>query len=302
MKAFKGAFLAAGVCVVLGACHFPGSGPKQPTGQVVATVGDREITQRELSAELGGATFPDPKTRKAAEQLALENIIARVVLANAAHDQGLDKSPDFAVQKQRAIDGALAQALQQKVIADVPQPSKDEVQSFINAHPDIFLERKIYAVDQIRMARSTDPKVIKALEPLKTLEQVEDVLKANNVRYQRGSGNLDAVGTDPRLIEKISQLPAGEIFIFPSGELLLANQIKSSTVAPFTGDAANAYAQKVMMRQRTQDVLSKTFRDLMAKAMPKVRFSKDFKPPKPAAAAASPASPAASPATNSAAP
>jgi len=131
--------LAATAGIALAACHFPGLGGgagKAPTGQVVATVGDREVTIRDLNAEMGAATFPDPKARKAAEQLALRNIIGRIVLADAAHEQGLDKTPDFAVQKRRAIDDVLAQSLQQKIIREVPQPSKDEVQTFMNAHPD----------------------------------------------------------------------------------------------------------------------------------------------------------------------
>src|SRR4029079_16187186 len=88
-------------CWALCACDSGGkpvTAGSEPTGQVVATVNGQEITLRELNAELGAAPPPiDPKAAKAAEQAALRSIIGRKVLAGAAREQGLDKTPDFAL-------------------------------------------------------------------------------------------------------------------------------------------------------------------------------------------------------------
>src|SRR5580698_10599139 len=65
--------------------------PKTPMGQVVATVGSREITQRELQLEMGSFKAQSPEAQKAAEQDALKRIIQRVILANEARAQGLEK-------------------------------------------------------------------------------------------------------------------------------------------------------------------------------------------------------------------
>ncbi len=290
MTSFRVGLLAASACVALAGCHFPwtGGGAKAPTGQVVATIDGREVTVRDLQVELGTATFADAKTRKAAEMLALRNIVTRIVLANAAHEQGLDKTPDFAVQKARAMDSVLAQTLQQKIISDVPQPSKDEVQSYMNAHSDIFLERKVFAVDQLRMKRPSDPAVFKALEPLKTLEQIQDVLKAQGVPFQRAVGTFDTVGADPRLVEKIVKMPPGEIFAIPAGDSILLNQVRDTKVVPFTGEQAASYAQKLITHQRTQEAIDRTAAGIMAKAGPKIRFNKDYAPQKPSGAPAAP--------------
>lgn len=291
MNHFKAGLLVGAGCLALAACKVPGlGGAKAPTGQVVATVGDREITLRELHAETAGAPVPaDPKQRKAQEQAAIKNIVARVALAKVARDQGLEKTPDFVLQKDRAIDGLLVQALQQKVISQVPKPTAEEAQSFMASHPNIFLERKIFLVDQIRMARPSDPAVLKALEPLKTLEEIEVELKKDHIAYQRASGTLDAVGPDPRLIEAVLKLPPGEIFVVPGPEGLLVNQIKETKVAPFTGAPAADYAQKLLTRQRTQETLNRTFSQYIAAAGPTVRFNKDFAPAADTPAAAKPA-------------
>src|SRR5579859_542334 len=287
MASFRGVLVAAAACVALAGCHFPGldGGHKAPTGQVVATVDGREVTLRELNAEMGSATFPDPKARKVAEQQALRNIVARIVLANTARQQGLDKTPDFALQKQRAIDTVLAQQLQQKLIAAVPQPSKEEAQNYIAAHPDTFLERKVFVVDQIRMPR-VPVEVLKALEPLKTMEEIEVVLNKDNIPHQRADATLDAVGADPRLVDFILKLPANEVFVLPANDGLLVNRVKETKVIPFTGDAATQFATKWLTRQRTQESVSRSFNQLLSASSSKIQFNKDYAPPKPVKTAA----------------
>jgi EpsD family peptidyl-prolyl cis-trans isomerase len=282
MKTFRGALVAAAACVALAGCHIPGlgGGHKAPTGQVVANVDGREVTLRELNAEMGGAAFPDPKTRKAAEQQALRNIVARIILANTARQQGLDKTPDFALQKQRAIDSVLAQELQQKLIQGVPEPTKDEAQTFVSSHPDTFLERKVFVVDQIRMPR-VPVEVLKTLEPLKTMEEIEAVLTKDNIPHQRSDATLDAVGADPRLVDFIRKLPPNEVFVLPGNDGLLVNRVKETKVIPFTGDPATQYATKWLTRQRTQEAVSRSFNQYLTAAAGKVQFNKDYAPPKP---------------------
>src|ERR1700722_14623113 len=120
-------FLAIGLAALLvSGCHRPtflGGRPKPPTGQVVAVVDGHEITVRELQAELAGVPTSDPRQMKAVEQKALELVVGRTLLADAALKQGLDKTPDFAIQKQRAIDGLLAQTLEANVARAVPAPA-----------------------------------------------------------------------------------------------------------------------------------------------------------------------------------
>jgi len=271
---------------VLGGCHFGGSG-KTPTGQVVATVGDREITMRELNAETPTVANPDPRAHKAAQMGALQNIVARTVLAKAAIDQGIDKTPEFQLVKQRAIDTLLAQSLEAKIAASVPKVTKDDADRFINEHPDIFAQRKIFSVDQIRMARPSDPAIIKKLEPLKTLEDIETLLNQEKIPFQRAAGNIDAVGVDPRMIDAIVKLPAGEVFVIPSNDAVLVNQIKDTKIVPFAGPQAVDYATQVMTRQRTQEAVGRQVSALYGKAKPTVHFNKDYAPP-PAPANAAP--------------
>ena len=281
------AVLTAGA---LGACKFelPGSKPKAPTGQVAATVDGQEITVRDLRAEMNDAQISDPKAMKQAEQATLRNIVGRTVLAKAAIDQGIDKTPDFAIAKKRLVDGLLVQSLQNKIAAQSPPVTKDEAERYVVAHPDIFSQRKIFALDYIRMPRPSDPAVIKALEPLKTLEEVDAQLTAEKIPHQRSTGNLDAVGVDPRMVEAFVKLPPGELFVIPAGNALMVAQIKDTKIVPFEGAQATDYAQKLLTKQRVQEAINRQFNAIIAKAAPTVRFNKDYAAPAPAAVTAKP--------------
>jgi EpsD family peptidyl-prolyl cis-trans isomerase len=236
---------------------------------------------------LAGVNTPDPKIRKAAEQQALQMIVARTILADEARKQQLDKTPDFALQQQRATDTLLAQALQNKTATAVPAPTDDEAQRFITDHPDIFAQRKIFVVDTIRMARPTDPNLVKGLEPLKTLPDVDAYLTAHNIDNGRTSGNIDAVGADPRLVDQIVKLPPNEVFLYPGPNgVLLVNQIREVRVVPFQGDDATKYAIALLKKQRTQEAVARQMRQIVQADAKQVQYNEAYRPAPQAAPAA----------------
>ncbi len=287
MRIRRASALIAMTCLALGACRFPGlpGQAKAPTGQVVATVDGKEITRLELEAELSGVNTPDAKARKAVEQQALQMIVTRTILADEARKQQLDKTPDFALQRRRLEDNLLAQTLEAKVASTVPAPSDEEAQRFVTDHPDIFAQRKVFVVDTIRMARPTDPNMIKGLEPLKTLPDVETYLTANHIEHGRTSGNIDAVGMDPKMVDQIVKLPPNEVFMYPGPNgVLMVNQIRETHIVPFEGDPATKYALAVLKKQRIQEVVSRQLHEIITAQAKTVRYNDAYKPTAPAAA------------------
>jgi EpsD family peptidyl-prolyl cis-trans isomerase len=278
--------LIPAVALAVSACNFNlgGSKPKVPTGQVVATVGSHEITVRQLNAELSGAAPVAPAAQKEQKRAALNFMIERTVLADEARKQGIDKDPDFILRSQRTMDALLAQQLQAKMATTVPAITLDEATRFENANPNIFAERKIFEVDQIRMNQPSDRAILAKLQPLKTLDEVVNLLTESKIPFQRGSTAIDAVGQNPKLIDAIVALPPQEVFVFPVGNQIMINQVKNVRTEPFTGDAANKYAMNVLRLERTQTAVQRQMAAILAKAKSTIVVSKDYMPPKPAPA------------------
>jgi EpsD family peptidyl-prolyl cis-trans isomerase len=270
--------------LALVACH--GRGGKAPTGQVVATVDGKEITVTDLQAEMAGQTFADPKARKAAQDSVLENMVVRAILAQAAQKDGLDKSPEFAVQKAHMEQGLLAQTLQKKVVDSVPAPSREEADRYVADHPDIFGQRKIYDVDQIRVTQSPDPNIVAEVGPLKTLPEILGLLAARGAKFTRQPTAIDARAVDPQLVDAIGKLPPREVFTFQGNGVFLINQITATRVEPFTGEPAVTYATALIKRQRTQEALGRKLNDVVTRGKAGVRFNPQYQPTKKAAAPA----------------
>lgn len=292
--------LAPLACVGLVACHIPGmpKSNKAPSGQVVATVDGDEITLSELRAELSGAPpAPTPQAQKLMEEAALRQIIIRKIMANAAHEQGLDKTPAFAIEKQRAGQTLLTQALQRQLATSVSPASRPEAEAFIAEHPGMFADRKLIVVDQIRMQRPKTPDELKAFLPLHTLPEFEALLTQKGLQYQRTATVLDTASTDPSMMAQIDKLPAGEPFMFPQGGMILVNQIRESKPAPFTGDAAVNYAMGIIRSQRAQETVGKGLENLVRSKENTVKYNDAYKPSQPLIPPNKPAaSPAAAPA------
>jgi peptidyl-prolyl cis-trans isomerase C len=301
--------LAPLACVALVACHIPGlpGGNKAPSGQVVATVDGEEITLSELRTELAGAAAPpSPQAAKLMEEAALRQIIIRHIMAKAAHDQELDKTPAFAIEKARANQGLLTQALQRQLASTSPAPSHADAEAYVASHPGMFADRRLLTVDQIRMARPKSEEDLKAFLPLKTLPEFETLLTQKGLQYQRTASVIDTGSTDPNMVAQIEKLPPGEVFMVPANGMVLANQIRDSKPAPFTGAVAVNYAMGVLRSQRVQEVVGKGVENLIKSKASTVKYNDAYKPtqplvpsmkaPAPAAASApAPAAPATKP-------
>lgn len=291
----KSVWLAAPLaCLLLAGCRYDfwnKSPSGQPSGQVAATVGGQEVTVGELRAELGGATIADPKAKKAAEQAALMAILRRKALANAAKEQKLDREPDYAVAKQRAEELALIQQLERKIAASVPTPTRDEAQQYISSHPDVFAQRKLFSVDEIRIGMSANQKLVEELKRLNTLEEIAAALTRENIPFARGTLTVDATSQDPRFVDAVVKLQPKDVMLFQDKGVLVAGVVRETKIVPFTGEPAINYAINVIKQQRVQQVVGRTLNGILTKAKSTIQFNKNYAPDKvsaekPAAGAA----------------
>ena len=265
-------------------------GGGKPSGQVVATVDGKEITALEVRSELGGFGSRDPKVMKQAQQEAVQRIILRRILADAGRKEKLDKGTDYTLQVARGEETLLAQLYQRKLASGGAQPTKVEAEAFVSAHPEMFANRQVMFVDQVIAApNKIDPDRIR---PLKTLDEVKNLLDTDGVPYQQNAVVLDTLSADPRLVAGVNGLPPGEIFVIPQNGSILFNQIAARRPVPFRGDTAMAYAMNALRGQKSQESVTKKITDMRYAMDSKITYAAAYKPPplpkrgaKPAAAA-----------------
>lgn len=286
-------FLLIAAPLALAAC---GDKSSAPTGQVVANVNGEEITTTDLNTELNGATAPTPEAKKNLERMALENIINRTILAQAAEAEGLAKGPEYAVIERKAKQAALVELLQRKVGGSLPQPTNEEVDNFIAENPAMFANRRVFVVDQIIVPQVTQ-ELAKALQPVKSLAEAQAVLQQRNIRSNNSVGVIDSLTIPPQAATQIAALPPDEVFIIPAGNALRINHVRSSQVDPITGEQARNVAREIIARQRAQTAMQTSLGDRIKAGRANVKYNDAFAPPKaPAAGAPGAAAPAPAPA------
>lgn len=276
--------------LALAAC---GDKDSAPTGQVVATVNGEEITTTDLDAELAGATAPNPEAQKNLQRMALENIINRTILAQAAEKEGVLKGPELAVTERKARQMALIEMMQRKLGGSLPKPSAEEVENYINENPYQFANRRIYVVDQIVVPQANQ-QLLQALQPVKTMAQATEVLNKFNIKGNNTVGVIDSLTVPGPAAQQLGSLPADEVFIIPANGSLRINKIRSSQVDPLSGDQAKAIATELLSRQRAQNSVQTSLGEKVKAGRANVKYNASFEPPK--APAAPKAAPAAQPA------
>jgi peptidyl-prolyl cis-trans isomerase C len=279
--------LAALACVSLAAC-----GDGQPKGQVVAKVGKEEVTVLDVQSALAGFRAPNAAARKAAEQQAVNAIVQRKILAQAARKQKLDKTPEFARQQQQLTETLVVRDWQERLVKSVPTPNSDEVQQFIAQHPDLYGARKIFAVDVVRFVAPNDPALAKALQPLNSLDQVRTALTERKIPFGNATTQIDAFGVDPRLVDQLLKLKADDIFILPqANNQVIVGHITGARVEPVANDAATRHATEYLRRTRVQETVQRQFGSVVAQGMKSVTYAKGYGPPAPPKAPAKAAAP-----------
>lgn len=262
-----------------------GNGGK-PKGQVVAKVGKDEVTVLDLQSELGGFKAPNAQIRKVAEQQALNSIIQRKLLVQAAEERKLDKTPEFARLKERTNEALLVKTWQDQLVRAVPTPSLDEAQKYINEHPDLYSARKRFVIDGVRFTAPNDPTLAAALQPLNTLDEVRTLLSARKIVFTSGSGELDAFVVDPRLVEQLIKLKPGEVFVLPQNNVILVGTIASMRSDPVANALAIRHATNYIKQTRVQESVQRQFGSIVQGGLKQVQYAAAYEPAKPPAKAA----------------
>src|ERR1700749_5151929 len=157
--------IAAIACVLPAAMLLAGCGKKQAepavVGQVIAHVGPDDVTQQELDNELRLANVPADKRTDEIVKGALSRIVERKYLVQQALAGKLDREPTVHLDILRAREQILAGAFVQRDLSSrMSTISKNEIDSYIQAHPKQFDQRELFQIEQIAF---TPPKDLEAL-------------------------------------------------------------------------------------------------------------------------------------------
>jgi len=272
----------------LSAC---GSGTKEKApGQSLAKVNGQEITIHQVNEEMARANVPAEQKDAATKQL-LESLIDRELLLEEAKRDKVDRDPAVMQAIERAKVQIMAQAYLQKRLAGIGKPSKDEIDAYYTAHPEIFSQRKEYDMVQMVIDSKDYSDELKAYLPTaKSLAEVAGWMDQRKLKYVGNRQARSTADMPPELVKKIKDLRKGQMFVIQEGQSHILVALNDMRDNPVTAEVAAPQIAQFLVNKKNQEGSQAEIKRLRAAAkieylnQPKAADVKD-KPVVPAAAA-----------------
>lgn len=265
----------AGIIIALAALPLAACG-KEATGQVAAVVNGEEITLQEINAELASRPVPDGVDKKLVQQAALQKIVERRLLAQAAREDGLDQTPDYLLRERQLRDALLVQLMGQRAERALKVPDQQEIDRFIADNPLMFGERKILTIDRIQFALPQNMDELKALENDHSMDAVAARLRTMGIQFRRDTPRVDAATLGQQRLAQIKALPAGEPFVIPENGVVSVGVILAEAPSPVSDAEAKPIAVQALRKKMLAETVQQRLKQSRASA--EIEYQPGFAP------------------------
>lgn len=216
--------------------------------QIVAKLSDREITISDLRSEMArlGLSANDPS----AEPVALQSIVQRAMLADAAREAGLDRQPEALRQMARAQEQALAD-IYLATTAQPPEPTRDEIDDFIAANPEVFAERRIYTFSVLTMPAGnfSEEDLTPLFDETVDFKALADRLDRNRVAYEITPAVQPSDAFPDAIRKQLAAYRERDNIVIQSEEKAQIMKIVAIKDAPLKRADAPAIARRALLAQ-----------------------------------------------------
>ena len=249
---------------------------REATGQVAAVVNDEEITIQEVNAEIAGLQLPETVDKKLVQQQAIQRIIERRILAQAAMADGLDSSQEYLVRERQLRDNLLVQLLGERVERSTKAPEPAELDRYIAQNPNMFGERKVYNVQRVQFPAPADMKRLSPLENDHSMAAVVTRLNSLGIEFRSDETQIDSIAIGPERLEQLLALPAGEPFVIPENGVVTIGVITGERIVPLTGEEARSLALRTIRSKQVNDTVQQRLKQGRANA--EISYQSGFGP------------------------
>lgn len=249
---------------------------KKATGQVAAVVNGDEITMQEVNAELGAVNATDGPEKSSIRNAVIQRLIDKQLLEQQAKNAGLDRDPDYLVHRRQMDQTLLLQSYAKRAQDTLRAPDQATITKFITDHPSNFANRTIYTVNQLRFPPPPDVAILAGMKDIHSLDALAAFLQSKNIKVVSGTDKIDSAQVPTPLLKQITALPAGEPFVLPTPQGVVASVITGREVVPLTGAQAQPLAVQMMRTQSLDSLMKQRLQEARGKA--KITYQPGFGP------------------------
>lgn len=230
---------------------------KRPLTQVAAKVDGEEISIHQLNAVIAREGFAAADGSELNRHV-LERLIDQQVLVSQAVEAKLDRDPNVLLRMDMARREILSQAFLDKQLAGLDLPASGDVHTYYQDNPDLFAERRIYDLQEIRVQAT--PEIKKELEQLvesrKSFDEMRRYIADRGVKYQLVEAVRPAEQVPLEVLPRLAELKDKETGLIESQGTYSLVHVRASKRAPITEATAKPAIEAYLTGVKRQKVVA----------------------------------------------
>lgn len=251
------------------AISFSGCDKKAGEGaEAAAKVNGDTINVAMLEHEVKKLGKLSPEQQQQAAKQVLKSLVDQDLLVQKAVADKLDQDAAVQLALEAARRQVLSQAYVEKLTANVPKPTDQEVTDYYNQHPELFSARRIYRLQEISVqVTAENADAVKArLAEVQSLDDFVQWLKDQNIPARINQSVKPAEQLPSELLPRLAQLRDGQAMTVQARNLLNILVVAGSQSQPVTLEQAKASIERFIVNNKKRETAAAALKDLRAQA------------------------------------
>jgi EpsD family peptidyl-prolyl cis-trans isomerase len=254
------------VAVLLAGC---GDKPAAPVAtQAAAKVNKEEITVHQVNFLVGQQRGLRPEQAEAASKQALERLVDQHLIVQRAEELKLERDPRVLQTLDQARREVLERAYLDRVTEAVPRPAAEEIKQYYESKPNLFAQRKVYALQELAIQVPADrlEAVGKKLQEARSSEQFAEWLRKEALPFGVNQAVRPAEQLPLAALDQLARMKDGEAYMEPTATGASVTIVTASRLDPVELKVAEPLIEQYLLNERKRKLIDDERRNLRTAA------------------------------------
>lgn len=237
---------------------------------VMARVDGEPISAARLDMIAWQANVRQPGQMPLTQAQALDQAIDLQLQARQALLLGLEQNPRVQELIEIARQEVLARAYNDQARASVPEPTQQAIDSYHDAHPELFSQRKVYMIQELILGPTTlpAPELRRLVAKATNMTALAESLKQEGVNFKPNQVTQPAENLPLDQLRELAQAKEGKPYLKtrPGTFITAVYAVMATRAAPLSRDAAQPMIKLFLTNTAHQARQAETLKALRQKA------------------------------------
>lgn len=262
------------VAVLLAGC---GDKPAAPVAtQTAAKVNKEEITVHQVNFLVSQQRGLRPDQAESASKQALERLVDQHLVVQRAEELKLERDPRVLQMLDLARREVLERAYLERVTEAAPRPSSEEMKQYFESKPNLFAQRKVYALQEIALQAAPDrlEAVGKKLQESRSSDQFLEWLRREGIQFAVNQAVRPSEQLPMAALDQLARMKDGEAYMEPTATGASVTIVTASRPDPVELKVAEPLIEQYLLNERKRKLIEDERRNLRTAA--KVQYVGKF--------------------------